>query len=282
MTLLLTLLAKPFIPGPPPAALSEAFEKVCGAEDETPSHRMRDVNRDGYRESLLSRWQGGSGWSETCTCLSDGESGQVSCGTWENTVYASFSGWRRAGFPYVPPSYKGPLAGPEDCKAPDRESRAQAGLWLLEQAPEPSAKSSTLSWHAGKPVDQASVCLSVAQARTLNGGLSWEPSGELLDEDSRVVVYQPPSGTALGGPQGEKLWDQSPDGDTQIYSVGHALVVVQTKAKRHAWVLNAEGLVPEHHKVDRWSSISAAKLEGELVRVTLVGQAQKELLIRLE
>lgn len=281
MTLLLTLLAKPYIPGPPPAALSEAFEKVCGSEGDAPARQGRDVNRDGYRESILSRWQGGSGWSETCTCLSDGDSGQVSCGTWENTVYASFSGWRPATFPYVPPSYKGPRAGPEDCKAPDRGSPSQAGLWLLERPPEPSAKRSALSWHTGKPVDQDAVCMTVAQARFLDGGLSWDPSGELHDADSKVVVYQPPSSTVLDGPQGQKLWDQSPDGDTLVYSVGHALVVVQTKAKRHAWVLNAEGLVPEHHKVDRWSSIASVKLEDELLRVTLVGQAQKELLITL-
>jgi hypothetical protein len=138
-----------------------------------------------------------------------------------------------------------------------------------------------LTWHAGPPVEQDTVCLSVSQARAL-GGLSWEPSGDIQDSDHRTVVYQPPSSTALTAPPGHRMWDQSPDGSTQVLSVGHALVVVQPKAERHAWVLNAEALVPAHHKVDRWASISSVKLEGQTLRVSLVGQGQAELLIALE
>lgn len=278
MTLLLTLLAKPFIPGPPPAALTETFDKVCGPAEPAPTHQERELNGDGQREHLLARRQGGSGWSETCTCVQDGASGQISCGTWEETVYASFSGWRPARLPYMPPDYKGARAGPQDCQAPDRDSPAQAGMWLLERPG--NAPPAALRWHSGDPVRQAVVCMSVAQARPL-GGLSWEPSGEIDDLDSRTVVYTPPSAGVLGAPEDQRIWDQSLDGQTQLLSVGHALLLVQPAAKRHAWLLNTEALVPEHHKVSRWSSIQSAKLEEDRVRVTLVGQSQAALIIPL-
>lgn len=268
MTLLLLLIAKPHIPGPPPSALQAGFDTHCGSGDHiAPSHSARDLNQDGRTDNILSHWEGGSGWSSTCTCVLDGAHQALSCGTWHNTVYASFSGWEQLLLPAIKPSTGLAQAGPwQDCEALDLSRPTQSGLRLLA----PDAAEAPLKWHAGPPLEQAAVCMPPAQA-TFHGAMSWEPSGEAELKGQWQVVYRPGPGTSLGSSE-PKLWATSADGQTQVLGIGHALVLYNATAKRHAWVLNVEGLVPEDHKVDRWTSVESVEMTEESLLVQVRGR----------
>lgn len=224
-----------------------------------------DLDGDGIEEKVEETFDRGSGWSSHTRCIVQGATGERACRTSERTVYGWFEGVRARGGPVS-------LLGALDCVAADRSSPSQAAMWRLA-TPSPLSGTVTLeglAWHEGPPQAQVATCLSLEQARTLHGGITWDASGTVAPEPGEEIVvrYAPRWWSASGGPPrpDPALREILVVGTVRFLVAGQALAVHDTARDRHAWVVNYAGGGSDGFKVDRSPRILAvATQDGDVV-----------------
>lgn len=233
-----------------------------------------DLNGDGAAEERLSETDGGSGWHQWTRCVRDGASGDAACEIVRDTATALFSASLTKTSP-AGPNRAAALLPDAPCAAPDPEAPAQGMLWALRgPLPKGGALRPTGPWRAGPPVDQQSVCLSVAEAAKRPGGLAWTGGDPDTAGEGWKVRYSAsrPIWVAPGEARRTTPQRVGEVGALQVYQLGHALAVYDPARDRHAWVLNLEAAQDTGFKFDRWESIAGVEaVSPTRLRVALAG-----------
>lgn len=227
-----------------------------------------DLNADGVMDERFSGSDGGSGYHEYWRCARDGASGHAACELFSDTAYSLFAAEQRALDPATD-NRAAALLPASDCAAYDPESASQAAMFqLLVPTPTSGSYTPTLRWFPGPPADQASVCMTVAQAAKFPGGLAFEASGEFSPEqiagDGWTLRYQAawPQLTPPGQPHNRTPKPVLELGKLRVYQHGHALAVYDPALNRHAWLANFAAPTGDGFKLDRWERIAGLRAVG--------------------
>lgn len=254
-------------PVPPPPAPPLVAPQTWPVEVGDGETTTADQDADGVPDVRFSAMTGGSGWKTFTTCVRHGASGHAVCAESAVTAYALFGGRRRVLDPIV--DNRAVALIPESpCPASDPASPTQGGMEALKLAAPLSGEfAPRLRWHPGRPADQASVCLSLAEAATYPGGLTWQEGTVGGEGWTAWYAAAWPQWTSEGG------HDRTPKrvstaGVWEVYQLGHALAVYDPGLDRHAWIANF-GVSGAGFKVDRWERIAAVEGGDGVVEVTV-------------
>ena len=221
---------------------------------------LADLNADGVSDERVEVMDGGSGWKTFVTCVRDGGTDAIACEEVSVTAYAMFEGLHRV---LDPPTGNAAAAllPQTECASLDAKDPAQGSLFALRaEAPFFGEWQPSLRWLAGRPVDQASVCMSGSDALTFPGGDSWRTaSDEAVAIPTGWTVYYAaawPQWTVAGEEHGRTPRVVARVGALDVYQHGHALAVYDAARNRHAWIANW-GRPSGGFKVDRWERIAS-------------------------
>lgn len=240
----------------------------------------KDLNGDGVAETVITGYDGGSGYRFWGACYRDGKTSQVACESTMATSYSSFFGSE-----VDAPSKSGKVNQAADLVSStcanklETTDKGQAAMWLLSKK-----KSAKLRWLSGKPWVQTRACMDLSTAKKFLGALAWF-SDEGSPSDSWTVIYSP---TAVQLPFETRSKDAHKPlqpiydaGRFQIYQHGHALAIYWPRRDQHAWFFNAESLVDGDFKFDRFNSIDSVLSKGGRIRIKLAERLGPDKTIRL-
>lgn len=253
---------------------------------ESPVERL-DLNGDGVMDERLVTSDGGSGYRQFWQCARDGASGDAVCAVQSYTAYSLFAAERRVADPAANNRAES-LLPDIPCPAYDPESASQAALsQLLVPTPTSGSYTPTLRWFPGLPADQASVCMTVAQAEKFPGGLAFEASGEFTPEQLAAAGWTLrylaawPQLTPVGQQHNRTPKLVLELGKLQIYQHAHALAVYDPALHRHAWLANFAAPTGDGFKLDRWERIDSVSAAGPHTLEVQLQQAEGPLRIEL-
>jgi hypothetical protein len=246
-----------------PAVSTEPGELVVWDTDDAVERRTEDVDGDG-KPDQLERWRSvgsGFGWFRTCVRLAVADG--IACEEVLTTAYGPAIGDRLFAVSGNADAALAHLRG--DALTLDLDDPRQAALDLAKR-PQPTFGEVDEAghhegrftpdprWYPGRPVKQAAVLLTVAQAEAVPNAMAWNASGEPVAPDWLTYWRASKTPTRVAG-----------DDSVEVYRTAHALIVYDIAADRHAWLLTLAPVLGG--KVDRHETLGRVTLVGDTLKV---------------